>query len=107
MITASTPKTEKNQILQNLKTLADRRVGAVGSELKLLYVTVCFHQTCFTRSNKLLLVVLQPEKMSKDKSFRALLQRLDQGRKLGIYIFPFSSLHFAYMCIYLFSKDRD
>ena len=42
MITASTPKTEKNQILQNLKTLADRRVGAVGSELKLLYVTVCF-----------------------------------------------------------------
>ena len=42
MITASTPKTEKNQILQNLKTLADRRVGAVDSELKLLYVTVCF-----------------------------------------------------------------
>ncbi len=51
MITASTPKTEKNQILQNLKILADRRVGAVDSELKLLYVTVCVELVFMTLRN--------------------------------------------------------
>ena len=51
----------------------------------------------FWLSETLILVFLQPEKMSKDKSFRALLQRLDQGRKLGMYISSLSSRHLAYM----------
>lgn len=41
--------------------------------------------------------------MSKDKSFRALLQRLDQGHKLGIYLILRRCRMLQY---FLFSEDR-
>ncbi|PPQ78009.1 hypothetical protein CVT25_015565 [Psilocybe cyanescens] len=63
MITSATSKPEKAEIIERLKKMADRKLGQHDKELKLIYVT--------------------PERMSKDKSFRALLQRLDEGGKLA------------------------
>jgi hypothetical protein len=40
MITGSTPKQEKTNILRRLHALADKRVDQHGSEIKLCYVTV-------------------------------------------------------------------
>lgn len=40
MITGATSKLEKNRIIESLKMLADRRIGANDRELKLIYVTV-------------------------------------------------------------------
>ncbi|KAF8816782.1 ATP-dependent DNA helicase [Phlegmacium glaucopus] len=63
MITGSTSKQEKMDIIRRLHALAERRVGQQGSEIKLCYVT--------------------PEKMSKDSSFRAMLQKLDNAKKFA------------------------
>ncbi|KAF8970329.1 P-loop containing nucleoside triphosphate hydrolase protein [Flammula alnicola] len=63
MLNSATSKQDKSAILQNLKMLSERRVGTHDKEIKLAYVT--------------------PEKMNKDKTFRSLLQRLDQAGKLA------------------------
>ncbi|KAF9556796.1 ATP-dependent DNA helicase [Agrocybe pediades] len=62
MISSATPKEEKNRIMDKLRKMADRKLQP-QDEIKLFYVT--------------------PEKMSKDKTFRALLQRLDDAQKLA------------------------
>ncbi|KAJ3508401.1 hypothetical protein NLJ89_g5771 [Agrocybe chaxingu] len=63
MITSATSKPEKAQTLERMKMLAGRKLGPGQEELKLTYVT--------------------PERMSKDKSFRSLLQRMDEAGKLA------------------------
>ncbi|CAA7257395.1 unnamed protein product [Cyclocybe aegerita] len=63
MITSATSKPEKAQTLERLRMLAGRKLGPGQKELKLAYVT--------------------PERMNKDKSFRSLLQRMDEAGKLA------------------------
>ena len=81
MITGNTSKQEKTNIIRRLHALAEKRVEH-DSEIKLCYVTVsplCSYNqldTWFT-------ALLQPEKMSKDASFRSMLQKLDNAKKFG------------------------
>ncbi|KAF9527696.1 P-loop containing nucleoside triphosphate hydrolase protein [Crepidotus variabilis] len=63
MLTSATRDSEKKQTIERLKALAERRSNPSTGEIKLIYVT--------------------PEKMSKDKSFRALLQKVDAAKKLA------------------------
>lgn len=85
MITGSTSKEDRTDILRRLHALADKRVGQQeGSEIKLCYVTV---SPCIPKINRrhssLLIALVQPEKISKDASFRAMLQKLDKAKKFG------------------------
>ena len=82
MITGSTSKQEKTNIFRRLHALVDRKVDKHGSEIKLCYVTV---SPCIPviNSTTRFISFLQPEKMSKDASFRSLLQKLDDAKKFG------------------------
>ena len=83
MITGSTSKQEKSDIVRRLHALAERRAGQQGSEIKLCYVTVS--PVVFLKFNRTaqLIELVQPEKMSKDASFRSMLQKLDNAKKFG------------------------
>lgn len=83
MLTSASKESEKKRILQQLHTLADRSVDPSDKEIKLIYVTVrmsCLVLYFYYDSSFL----WQPERMSKDKSFRSLLQKLDNAGKLCV-----------------------
>lgn len=81
MMTGSTSKEEKTDIIRRMHALAEKRVH--GSEIKLCYVTVSpFCIPAINRATQLIALV-QPEKMSKDASFRSMLQKLDNAKKFG------------------------
>ena len=82
MITGTTSKQERTDIVRRLHALAEKRVGEEGSEIKLCYVTVSPLYSCDQQTTQLIALV-QPEKMSKDASFRAMLQKLDNAKKFG------------------------
>jgi hypothetical protein len=82
MITASTSKLEKTNIIRRLHALADKRVDQHGSEIKLCYVTVSPCVPVINRTTRFI-ASSQPEKMSKDASFRSILQKLDDAKKFG------------------------
>ena len=82
MITGSTSKQEKANIIRRLHALAEKRVDQHSSEIKLCYVTVSPCVPAINRTTRLILL-LQPEKMSKDASFRSILQKLDNAKKFG------------------------
>ncbi|KIM36716.1 hypothetical protein M413DRAFT_449052 [Hebeloma cylindrosporum] len=63
MITSTTPKAEKKEIIQRLYALSERKLGPHEKEIKLAYVT--------------------PERIKGDKAFLALMQRLDNAKKLA------------------------
>ena len=80
MITGSTSKQEKTNIIRRLHALAEKRIDQHDSEIKLCYVTVSSFRSCNQRK---FIALLQPEKMSKDASFRSILQKLDNAKKFG------------------------
>ena len=82
MITGSTSRQEKTNIIRRLHALAEKRVDQHGSEIKLCYVTVSTLCSC-NQQDDAFIAMLQPEKMSKDASFRSILQKLDNAKKFG------------------------
>ncbi|KAF8880470.1 P-loop containing nucleoside triphosphate hydrolase protein [Gymnopilus junonius] len=63
MLNSATAKEEKTDILNRLKKMADKKLASYDKEIKLTYVT--------------------PERLSKDKRFLSLLQRLYEAKKLA------------------------
>ncbi|KAF9486141.1 ATP-dependent DNA helicase [Pholiota conissans] len=63
MLMSATSKSEKTEIIKNLRMLAERHTAVNDKAIKLLYVT--------------------PEKLNKDKSFLSLMQKVDQAGRLA------------------------
>lgn len=80
MLNSATAKAEKTEILNRLKKMADKKLAGHDKEIKLTYVTVLsFPFSSFLRRY----LPFQPERLSKDKRFLSLLQRLHEAKKLG------------------------
>lgn len=102
MINSATPKEEKTEILNRLKKMSDKKLGSHEKEIKLTYVTVLLSPRFYYHS----CLLSQPERLSKDKRFLSLLQRLDEAKKLG-WSTPYLSLIEIADHIGIFSTNRD